>query len=247
MSKNFKLIIEYDGTGFAGWQRQKDQLSVQGEIENILSLILNQNINISGSGRTDAGVHASGQTASFNAETRLTPFQIQKGFNSLEKHPIVIHKCEIVDERFHARYSAVSKEYHYHILNREIPCAIKRQYYWHIKRSLDIDMMNHCCNRLLGEHDFKSFENTGSPRSSTIRKIFSAQFDTIEKDNLCFKIKGSGFLKYMVRNIVGTLVQVGLGKISKNEFIEIFSACDRTKAGPAAPAHGLVLYKVNYS
>lgn len=247
MSFNFKLTIEYDGTDFSGWQRQKDQVSVQGEIEKILSLILNQEIKISGSGRTDSGVHALAQTANFHAKTNLNPEQIKKGFNSLIKLPVVIHRCDIVDNDFHAQYNAVSKEYHYHILNRETPCAVNRQYQWHIREPLDIEVMKKCCCIIKGIHDFTSFENTGSPRSSSVREILYSEIFRENDNNVIFKIKGSGFLKYMVRNIIGTLVFAGIGKIDSIQFKKILEACDRTKAGPTAPPHGLFLYRVNYS
>ncbi len=246
MKKNFKLIIEYDGTGFYGWQKQKDKITVQGEIEQVLSRILNQKITISGSGRTDAGVHALGQTAHFYAETNLLPQAIKKGVNSLIRQPVVIRECDRADDTFHAQYSAVSKEYNYYILNRQDPAAVGRQYQWHVRQDLDTDVMNHCCEQLIGEYDFKSFENTGSPRSSTVRTVFSARIEKKKRHRIVFKICASGFLKYMVRNITGTLVQAGLHKITPDDFKIILSACDRTKAGPTAPAHGLFLYQVNY-
>lgn len=245
MTENFKIIIEYDGTPFFGWQRQSDKPTVQEELEKALSKILNQEIRVAGSGRTDAGVHALGQTANFHAETKLELSAIVRGVNSIIKQPIVIHKCEKVDTKFHSQYDAVSKEYHYYILNRKIPCAINRQYQWHIIQQLDIDVMNECCRLLLGEKDFKSFENKGSPRSSTIRTVYMAEVDK-KGDRLIFKISASGFLKYMVRNITGTLVQAGLHKITTLEFKKIFTDCDRTKAGPTAPAHGLFLMNVDY-
>lgn len=248
MMKNFKIVIEYDGTPFFGWQRQKDRPTVQEEIENTLSRMLNQEVTISGSGRTDAGVHAWGQVASFKAETGLTTERIKKGMNSMIKSPIVIHDCAIVPDDFHAQYSAVSKEYHYVILNREDPCAIRRRYLWHIRHILDLEAMNSCCRQIIGRHDFKSFENTGSPRSTTVRQVFSAGFERRpEGDYLQFRICANGFLKYMVRNIVGTLVLAGRHHISENEFKNILSTKDRKKAGATAPAHGLFLHQVNYS
>lgn len=245
--KNFKLIIEYDGTGLFGWQRQKDKPTIQGEIEAALSRILNQPITIAGSGRTDAGVHAYGQVASFHAHTNLSPQTLKKGLNSLIKKPIVIQDCQVVPIDFHAQYSAVSKEYHYYILNRKDPRAIGSIYHWHIRHPLNLESMNQCCDLLRGTFDFKSFENTGSPRSSTVRTILKARISKSEKDVLVFKIRASGFLKYMVRNITGTLVQAGLNKISPDEFKAILNACDRTTAGPTAPAQGLFLYNVAYS
>jgi tRNA pseudouridine38-40 synthase len=247
MNKNFKLIIEYDGTPFFGWQRQKDVITVQGEIEKTLARILNQDIKISGSGRTDAGVHALGQVACFHADTHIRPQDLKKGLNSLIKLPIVIHECSIAAPDFHARYSAVSKEYHYLILNRPDPCAIGKTYQWHIPLPLDIETMRACCRRITGVHDFKSFENSGSPRSSTVREVFFSEIDTRKDSRLVFRIAANGFLKYMVRNLVGTMVQCGLHRISPQDFIHICEAKDRTRAGATAPAHGLFLKQVNYS
>jgi tRNA pseudouridine38-40 synthase len=247
MNKNFKIIVEYDGTSFFGWQRQKDRTTIQGELERALSIILNQDIKIFGSGRTDAGVHAYGQVANLHADTHISCRDIKKGVNSLIKHPIVIRDCYIVEEDFHARYHAVSKEYHYLILNREDPCAIGRLYQWHIRHPLDIELMNQCCQSIIGVFDFKSFESTGSPRSSTVRQVFFSHIHPLDDSRLVFKICGKGFLKYMVRNLIGTIVLAGLNKITITEFNAIFEAKDRTKAGPTAPAHGLFLKQVNYS
>ncbi len=251
MNQNFKIIIEYDGSKFFGWQRQKDKITIQEEIEIALSKILNQKINIYGSGRTDAGVHAFGQVASFYAATALKPLKIKQGVNSLIKLPVVIRDCTIVDEKFHARYNALSKEYHYFILNRQDPCAIKRGYQWHIKSPLDIKIMNQCCEIITGINDFKSFENTGSPRSSSIREVFFAKIELSDKNKnnnrIVFKICANGFLRYMVRNLIGTIVLAGTNKITPEEFRKILQAKNRSKAGPAAPPHGLFLKKVNYS
>ena len=246
MKKSFKLVVEYDGTDFFGWQRQENLPTIQGEIEKALSIILNQEIHISGSGRTDAGVHALGQVASFKAETDIDLQKLKKGVNSLIKHPIVVRELTRVNDDFHAQYKAISKEYHYVILNREDPCAVGRNFVWHIRYPLDVDRMNQCCALLKGEHDFKSFENTGSPRSSTIRKVFSSQVSSEQDHRLVFKICASGFLKNMVRNITGTLVDAGLGKIGVQEFKDILDGKDRTLAGATAPARGLFLFRVNY-
>jgi len=147
---------------------------------------------------------------------------------------------------FHARYSALSKEYHYHILNRSYNCAVKRNYIWHIRQKLDIESMNQCCQIILGEHDFKSFEGSGSPRSHTIRTIYSAKIQKSDKHKIVFKIKGNGFLRFMVRNIVGTLVMAGHNKITPDNFYNILIAKDRKLAGSTAPASGLFLMNVNY-
>jgi len=247
MNKNFKIVIEYDGTDFFGWQKQKNKKTIQGEIEKKLSHILNQEIRITGSGRTDAGVHAFGQVASFHADTKIAPMNLQKGLNSLIKQPIVIRECSIVDNDFHARYSAVSKEYQYFILNREDPCAINRSYQWHIRHPLDIDAMRQCSQAVTGIFDFKSFENSGSPRSSSIREVFFFNITHLGDNRIVFKICAGGFLRYMVRNLMGTIVLAGLNKISPDEFLKILETKDRAKAGPTAPPHGLFLKKVSYS
>lgn len=246
MKKSFKLVVEYDGTDFSGWQRQENHPTIQGEIEKVLSIILNQEIRISGSGRTDAGVHALGQVAGFQAHTDIGLGDLKKGFNSLMKHPIVIRELTRVNEDFHAQYQALSKEYHYVILNREDPCAVGRNFLWHIRPPLDLEKMNHCCSLLVGRHDFKSFENSGSPRSSTIREVFFSHVECRQDHRVVFQICASGFLKNMVRNITGTLVLAGLGKINSREFKKILDGKNRALAGATAPAKGLFLYRVNY-
>ncbi len=243
---NFKLVIEYDGTRFYGWQRQKNKPTIQGEIERLLSIILNREIKIHGSGRTDAGVHARAQVAHFQAETHMAPASIKKSINSMMRHPIVIHECVEVPADFHAQYSVKSKEYRYYILNRPEPCAIGRDFSWHVSTPLDIDQMNQCSRFLLGIHDFKAFENTGSPRSTTVREIYSAQWSSPATDRLVFSISASGFLKNMVRNIVGTLKDAGQGKLTPQEFKTILATCHRPLAGATAPARGLFLHNVVY-
>lgn len=246
MIQTFKLTIEYDGTGFAGWQRQTDRPTVQGALEQVLSRILDQPVTLAGSGRTDAGVHARGQVATFCADTVMDPQVMKKGVNSLMKHPIVLIDCVQVPDDFHARYSAVSKEYRYVVLNRETPCAIGRNYVWHVHRPLDLPAMNQCCERICGTHDFKSFENAGSPRRSTVRTVFMARMERRDNDRLIFKICADGFLKNMVRNLMGTLVDAGHGKLPPPMFERILSGRNRSLAGATAPARGLFLHQVNY-
>ncbi len=244
--QNFKLVIEYDGTRFFGWQRQADKPTIQAALESVLSIILNQEIRIHGSGRTDAGVHARGQVAHFHADTRLTPEAIKKGVNSMMRHPVVVMACDTVPQDFHAQYWVKSKEYRYYILNRREPSAIGSDYVWHVNRPLDMDAMNKCAEHLVGAHDFKAFENTGSPRSSTVRQVFEATWQKDGENILVFRISASGFLKNMVRNIVGTLKDAGAGKLSEQQFCQVLSSCDRTLAGATAPARGLFLHQVIY-
>jgi tRNA pseudouridine38-40 synthase len=244
--KNFKLIIEYDGTQYHGWQRQPNGMSIQQAVETAIETMTRRKITLIGSGRTDAGVHALGQTANFKCETRLEPDEIQKGLNSLLPKDIVIHKCLAVPTEFHARYDVKSKRYRYCILNRQLPAAIGRQYAWWIRSPLDVSAMQLAADCIVGEHDFKAFEATGSPRGHTRRRVLEARWERRIGERLTFDIIADGFLRYMVRNIVGTLVSVGQHRITPERFEEVLNALDRTAAGATAPAHGLFLVEVHY-
>jgi len=246
MIKNFKITIEYDGACYHGWQRQKKDRTIQEEIEKAVLTITGQKVSLTGSGRTDAGVHAYAQVANFTCETRLGPEDLFGGLNSLTADDIVIRACEEVAESFHARYDAKSKTYVYKILNRPDPAAIGRQYTWHIRKKLNLDAMRKSSAHLIGSHDFKAFEGTGSPRAHTTRSVFKASLAEGQDGCLEFEIEADGFLRFMVRNIVGTMVDVGLGKISPADFKGILESKDREQAGATAPAHGLFLKKVNY-
>lgn len=246
MIKNFKITIEYDGSGYHGWQRQKNDRTIQREIEKALHTITGQSITLTGSGRTDAGVHAYAQVANFKCETRLKAQDLLRGLNSLTADDIVIKACQEVEDAFHARYDAKSKTYVYRILNRPNPAAVGRQYAWHIRKELDREAMRAAITHLIGRHDFKAFEGTGSPRAHTTRNIYKAGLIENPDDGLIFEIEADGFLRFMVRNIVGTLVEVGLGKISPDEIKEILKSRDRARAGATAPAHGLFLKSVMY-
>lgn len=246
MVKNFKITIEYDGSGYHGWQRQKNDRSIQEEIEKAILVVTGRQVSLTGSGRTDAGVHAYAQVANFKCETHLDGPALSGGLNSLTDNDIVILDCREIEDSFHARYDAKSKAYVYKILNRSNPAAIGRQYAWHIRKLLNRESMCAAMVHLIGSHDFKAFEGAGSPRSHTTRRVFRA--DLIEENNDClaFEIEADGFLRFMVRNIVGTLVDVGLDKISAEEFTFILNSRDRSLAGATAPAHGLFLKYVTY-
>ena len=246
MNENFKITVEYDGTSYHGWQRQKNERTVQEEIEKALFTMTGKKTALIASGRTDAGVHALGQVANFTCDTGLSPQAFQSGLNSLTKDDIVIISCDIVGENFHSRFNAKSKTYNYRILNRNLPAAINRQYAWFIRKTLDLVSMRRAAGHIIGSHDFKAFEGTGSPRSHTTRCIIKA--DIIEQENgiIVFEIEADGFLRFMVRNIVGTLVDVGLGKISSDDFKKILISKDRSMAGATAPPNGLFLMQVKY-
>ena len=246
MGKTFKLLIEYDGTEFHGWQRQRRERSVQAEIEAALSTMTRQKVVVHGSGRTDAGVHALGQVASFVCETRISARELLKGLNGLLPKDIAILECRETAGDFHARYRAKSKVYRYCILNRPLPAAIGRRFCWHVRKPLDMDAMARGTGQLLGTHDFSSFEASGSPRSHSRRTVITAAWKKETPDQLYFEIEADGFLRGMVRNIVGTLVEVGAGKRSAEDIEALLSAADRSLAGPTAPPHGLFLVEVRY-
>ena len=246
MVKNFKITIEYDGGNYHGWQRQKNDRSIQAEIEKALLKINGEQITVTGSGRTDAGVHALGQVANFRCRTHLGPEVFQRALNSLLPEDIIIQDCSQVGEAFHARYDALSKVYHYKILNRPMPAAIGRQYAWFIRKKLSLEAMRTASLHIIGEHDFKSFEGAGSPRSSTVRHVKMANLIESRTELLTFEIEANGFLRFMVRNILGTLVDVGLDKVTPDGFKHILESKDRTHAGATAPAHGLCLTVVKY-
>lgn len=243
---NFKITVEYDGSAYRGWQRQREGRTVQGEIEKALQKMSGQEVSLIGSGRTDAGVHALGQTASFRCLTRIAADAFAKGLNSLLPGDIVIRSCLEVDEAFHARYDVASKLYRYCILNRETPSAVGRQYAWFIRRPLAVDRMQQATCEIMGRHDFKAFEGTGSPRSHTIRSVIQAGWRKAGPDLLVFDIEADGFLRFMVRNLVGSLVDVGLGKKTVDDFRAILASRDRSLGGATAPPHGLFLVQVKY-
>ncbi len=244
--QNFKLIIEYDGGAYHGWQRQAGERTIQEDIEGALARMTRQQITLIGSGRTDAGVHAHGQTANFTCDTRISPLAFQKGLNSMLGGGIVIRSCEAVPEAFHSRYDVTRKTYRYRIRNHPLPQAIGRQYQWHIRAPLDLCAMQAASHHLLGSHDFKTFEGAGSPRQHSVREILRAGWRREANHCLTFFIAANGFLRFMVRNIVGTLVEVGQGKRSPDAIPALIAARDRNQAGPTAPPQGLCLMEVRY-
>ena len=246
MLKNIKIIIEYDGSLFSGWQRQKSRRTIQGEIENALEIMTGLKVALIGSGRTDAGVHALGQVANFHCDTNIEANAFLRGLNSLLPDEIVIKKCSQVNESFHSRYDAKHKTYIYRVLNSRIPAAICRKYFWLIKKQLDTDAIQSANAHLIGTYDFKSFEGAGSPKTHTVRNITRAEIVQKDSGYIIFKFEADGFLRFMVRNIVGTLVDVGQGKITPRDFKKIVLSKDRNMAGVKAPARGLFLLRVDY-
>jgi tRNA pseudouridine38-40 synthase len=215
-------------------------------VEEKLALITGEAVHLIGSGRTDSGVHAFGQVANFKTKSQLNIHSIQKALNSLLPPDIMIQRAEEVEEGFDARKQSKSKVYEYRILNRELRSAFDHEYAWHIPQKLDLEEMRKATRILIGEHDFSSFRSVGSPTRTAIRRVIRAEWKKGQDGFIRFEVEANGFLKQMVRAMVGTLVEVGKGKIDSEEFRKILDSRNRKEAGPTAPAHGLFLKEVKY-
>lgn len=242
---NYKLKISYDGTRYFGWERQPEKETIQGKIENVLSRMCNTEVEITGAGRTDAGVHAKAMIANVHMETDKSDDEILEYMNQYLPDDIAITSVTKASERFHARYNAKGKTYCYTIFNGKVKPVFNRKYYTYIDTKLDVDAMKEATNYLIGEHDFKSFCGNPKMKKSTVREIKSIDIKT-SKGYIYIYFTGTGFLQYMVRILVGTLLMVGRGEMSPKQIEEILEAKDRTKAGQTAPAKGLCLEKVYY-
>lgn len=243
--RNIKLVIEYQGKDFNGWQKQPNKLNIQGEIERAIGSITGEEIDLIGSGRTDAGVHSFGQVANFKTNSNIPIDKFALAINSKLKKSIVIKSAEEVDERFHSRYSVHSKKYHYVICNSPTGTAIYRELEYQFPIKLDVEKMQKAAKYFEGEHDFSAFKASGTSSKNSVRKIFKAE--VFEKDERVYiELTGNGFLYNMVRIISGTLLEVGIGKIKPEEIPEIIESKDRKRAGKTLPAVGLYLVEVNY-
>ena len=242
---NIKLAIEYDGTHYHGWQIQPHGASIQSVLEQAIATFVGVPTRITGSGRTDAGVHALGQVANFFTEKEYDRHRILRGLNALTPPDITIKDVEFVPDSFDARHDGRSRIYEYHILNRSTPSPFYLHRALHVHESLDIAAMREALSCLLGEHDFTSFRAAGCEAAHPIRKVYRT---TLEQrgELLVYTIEATAFLRHMVRNIVGTLIEVGKGLRTAQSFSELLKARDRTKAGPTAPPHGLFLMEVKY-
>lgn len=241
----YKLTLEYDGTAYAGWQRQPDQPTVQAAVETALSRIAQTEIPVIAAGRTDAGVHALGQAASFRSDRSMTTDEWTRGLNALLPSDISTLSTERVPDEFNARRWAQGKLYEYRVLNRRARSALERQRAWHIWGELHLERMREGAVLLNGRYDFSSFEG---PQANTEHKMCDVHRLDITKagDMISFQIEADRFLKQMVRAIVGTLVEVGQGKRRPEAMKDILEAKDRRSAGYTAPPHGLYLVRVDY-
>jgi tRNA pseudouridine38-40 synthase len=244
--KNIRLVIAYDGTGFFGWQRQLDQPTIQGTIEENIQRMVGRPVSLIGSGRTDAGVHALNQVANFRVTTSLTPSIFFRGLNSLLPESIKIREAGYAPLDFHARYDAKSKVYEYRIYNDRLQSPFLRHYAWHISPRLRIEPMEQCLEVIKGEHDFSSFRSAGDGKIDPVRHMIEAQLVIQGGNLLSFLFEANGFLRHMVRNIMGAIAKVGLGEMSPGRFSEILEAKDRQQAQAKAPPAGLYLTEVRY-
>ncbi len=248
MTYNYCLTIAYEGTEYAGWQMQTNAPSVQQLVQDALALLLKHRVHVTGSGRTDAGVHAAGQMAHFKSERELELSGVLYALNGMLPQTIRVKRIQPVPLHFHARYSAISKEYHYHLHLDPAMDPFRRLHLWHLKGPMDAHLLHKAANLFVGTHDFTTFANSahqGSAAKDPVKTIY--RIDVVEQaGGLRLEFEGNGFLYRMVRNITGTIVEVGQGKRPLECIPELLKARDRKLAARAAPAKGLFLVRVNY-
>ena len=241
----FKAIVEYDGTDFSGFQRQQGARTVQETLETAIEKRTEQAVTLACAGRTDAGVHGWGQVISFQAETKIPIESMAYALNSALPRDVTVRKAEEAEPSFHARFSASSRIYGYLILNRDTPSALWRRYSAFHPAPLEIEAMQRAGSLILGERDFASFTKERKPDHTTMREMLSCRVRRYH-DFVIVRVEANAFLRGMVRNLVGTLLEVGTGKRSPESIVEILEAQDRRMAGPMAPPQGLCLLKVRY-
>ena len=254
--RNFRMVLQYEGTRYQGWQRQgSTDNTIQGKLETLLSKMTGQKIEIQGAGRTDAGVHALGQVANFHADTQMTQTEILEYMNRFLPEDIAVISLKEVSERFHSRLNATGKTYCYRVINSAIPHVFDRRYVHVVEQQLDIDAMREAAQYLTGTHDFKAFTSNKRGKKSTVRTINSIQIEKCAgtsmemlgtQAEICFLYRGDGFLYHMVRIMTGTLLEVGIHKRKPEEIAEILASGLRERAGELAPAKGLTLLEVRY-
>jgi tRNA pseudouridine38-40 synthase len=242
--KRYRAVVEYDGTDFFGYQIQAEGRTVQGEIEKALRKVTQTDIRIDCAGRTDAGVHATGQVIAFNASWRHSLEELHRALNATLSWDVVIRDLTISDRSFHPRFDALSRTYRYTILNQPWPSPLQQRYAYHVRNPLDVVAMRRASRFIIGSHNFASF---GKPPQgkNTVREVKQVDW-IVDGSQLVFEITANAFLYRMVRTIVGTLVQVGLGQLVPEDIRGIIAAQDLTQSAPPAPAHGLCLIKVTY-
>lgn len=245
--RNFRITIQYEGTRYQGWQKQKStDNTLQGKFETLLSRLAGAPVEIAASGRTDAGVHARGQVANFHMDTELTALALMERMNQYLPEDVAVIDCCEADERFHSRLCAKGKCYQYRVLNSRTPHVFDRRYVYQMAETLDVEAMRRAARALIGTHDFKSFTSAKKSKKSTVRTISSIEIEEVGEE-IRFTFYGDGFLFHMVRILVGTLLEVGKSNLAPSDMEGILAARDRQKAGPLVPASGLCLMEVYYS
>lgn len=244
--RTLKLTLQYDGTDYVGWQRQAEGVSIQGLLEDALKPIEGSPVTVHGAGRTDAGVHALGQVASVTLNADLDPTTLARALNAVLPRDVRVASVEEMPDDFHARFSATGKVYQYRIVNGPFASPFIRRYVWHVIPRIDREAVRHAAAALVGTHDFASFQGTGTVVASTERTIRRLETDEGPEGLLILEIEGNGFLRHMIRNITGTLVEIGLGRWPASAMKDILESRDRSRAGSTAPPHGLFLVKVHY-
>lgn len=243
--RNFKIIVCYDGTDYCGWQRQPNQPTVQEAIEDVLGLLEGAPVTIAGSGRTDSGVHALAQAASFQLSNPLPAENLVMAMNRLLPPAIRVLSAEVADDEFHARRSATAKTYEYRLWRRRICPPTLCRYVYEYAYALDEPAMSEAAERFVGRRDFCSLVASGGGRQTTVREIFSSVLER-RGDVLLYRVRGNGFLYHMVRNIVGTLIEVGRGNLTPKDIDRVLEEKKRSAAGAMVPARGLFLVSVEY-
>lgn len=243
--KRIKLIVAYDGTNYNGWQVQPTGITIEGMLNQALTELTKEPITVIGASRTDSGVHALGNVAVFDTNTKIPPEKISYALNQRLPEDIVVqHSCEVPSD-FHPRRCESRKTYEYKILNRTFPLPLNRHDCYFTYRCLDVEKMRQAAQYLIGEHDFKSFCSIHTQAETTVRTIYDLTLKK-EQDLITIRVTGSGFLYNMVRILAGTLLQAGTGERRPEELLEILNAEDRSAAGPTAPAHGLTMIGIEF-
>jgi tRNA pseudouridine38-40 synthase len=243
----FKLTIEYDGAGFSGWQAQPGRRTAQGVLEDALAVVLRRPVRVQGASRTDAGVHAAGQVASFGFDGEIEPARLVAGLCALCRPDLAVLAVEGAPDGFNARFDTTGKRYRYRVLNRPAPSPLWGRISWHVSGVLDRGAMADAIGRMIGTRDFAGFRAADCERENTVRTLARVSIEDGPFEGLIeIVVEGDGFLKNMVRILAGTLVDVGLGKLPASVVDEVFASGDRTRAGRTAPARGLTLERVFY-
>ena len=245
--RRIRLVVEYDGTGLCGWQRQENGPTIQEHLETALQTMVGDATPITGASRTDAGVHALGQVACFSTESSIPCHGFRMGLNGLLPPAIAVVAADEVAADFHPRFSAAGKRYRYSLYTRSSRSPLLRRRAWHIPGELNLAAMRQAAARLLGERDFSAFRASGCTARTATRRIDRIEVTEPAPDRVDLEVEGNAFLRNMVRILAGTLVHVGQGRLTPGQVQEIIDGRDRNRAGPTAPAHGLTLVEVLYS